>query len=95
MRHQTNELLEKLDMKVMAFFVLFGLLAALLPSPPASAHVLPWRDGELDAVVVGNYANDHHYPGPDWPLAAKRCRWGGRCRSTTRTLKACGRSAWR
>ena len=33
--------------------------------------------GELQSVAVGNYANDHHYPGPDWPLAPKSCRWGG------------------
>jgi hypothetical protein len=31
---------------------------------------------------VGNYANDHHYPGPDWPLAPKSCRWGGRWSGT-------------
>ena len=34
------------------------------------------------AVAVGNYANDHHYPGPDWPLAPKSCRWGGRWSGT-------------
>jgi hypothetical protein len=55
----------------------------LLPQAPgASIADLPWRDGELDAVVVGNYANDHHYPGPDWPLAPKSCRWGGRWSGT-------------
>ncbi|MFM8525552.1 MAG: FAD-dependent oxidoreductase [Cyanobacteriota bacterium] len=39
-------------------------------------------DGEVTAIAVGNYANDHHYPGPDWPLAAKSCRWGGRWTGT-------------
>ncbi|MEB3158955.1 MAG: FAD-dependent oxidoreductase, partial [Synechococcus sp.] len=38
--------------------------------------------GELESIAVGNYANDHHYPGPDWPLAAKSCRWGGRWTGT-------------
>jgi hypothetical protein len=38
--------------------------------------------GALQSIAVGNYANDHHYPGPDWPLAAKSCRWGGRWTGT-------------
>ncbi len=55
----------------------------LLPQEPgASIAPLPWRDGQLDAIAVGNYANDHHYPGPDWPLAPKSCRWGGRWSGT-------------
>ena len=48
----------------------------------ASIAALPLRDGQLDAIAVGNYANDHHYPGPDWPLAPKSCRWGGRWSGT-------------
>lgn len=55
----------------------------LLPSGPgASIAPLPIRNGQVDAVVVGNYANDHHYPGSDWPLAAKSCAWGGRWTGT-------------
>jgi len=55
----------------------------LLPrAPGASIAPLPWRDGRSDAIAVGNYPNDHHYPGPDWPLAAKSCRWGGRWSGT-------------
>ena len=38
--------------------------------------------GTISSVAVGNYANDHHYPGPDWPLAPKSCRWGGRWSGT-------------
>lgn len=38
--------------------------------------------GEMESIAVGNYANDHHYPGPDWPLAAKSIRWGGRWSGT-------------
>ncbi|MFN9644836.1 MAG: FAD-dependent oxidoreductase, partial [Cyanobacteriota bacterium] len=29
---------------------------------------------------------DHHYPGPDWPLAPKSCRWGGRWTGTPFTV---------
>lgn len=59
------------------------LEAQLLPrAPGASIAPLPCRDGVVDAIAVGNYANDHHYPGPDWPLAPKSCRWGGRWSGT-------------
>jgi hypothetical protein len=44
------------------------------------------RTGRPTAVAVGNYANDHHYPGPDWPLAPKSCRWGGRWSGTPFTI---------
>ena len=55
----------------------------LLPQGPgASRAPLPLQDGQCEAIAVGNYANDHHYPGPDWPLAAKSCRWGGRWSGT-------------
>jgi hypothetical protein len=56
----------------------------LLPmAPGASIAALP-RDGtgQPTGIAVGNYANDHHYPGPDWPLAPKSCRWGGRWSGT-------------
>jgi len=46
------------------------------------AHLPMDAEGELDSIAVGNYANDHHYPGPDWPLAPKSCRWGGRWTGT-------------
>lgn len=39
-------------------------------------------DGAVESIAVGNYANDHHYPGADWPLAPKSCRWGGRWSGT-------------
>ena len=57
-------------------------------------HLLPMSDempvgalpldqhGDCDSIAVGNYANDHHYPGPDWPLAPKSRRWGGRWTGT-------------
>ena len=42
------------------------------------------RRGPLTAqsIAVGTYANDHHYPGDDWPLASKSCQWGGRWTGT-------------
>ena len=50
-----------------------GVSMAALPTNAA---------GEVQSIAVGNYANDHHYPGPDWPLAPKSCRWGGRWSGT-------------
>ena len=44
------------------------------------------HEGHCAAIAVGNYANDHHYPGGDWPLAAKSCRWGGRWSGTPFTI---------
>ncbi|WP_017652035.1 FAD-dependent oxidoreductase [Fortiea contorta] len=45
--------------------------------------ILPVMGGKvaplhLDAIAIGNYANDHHYPGEDFPLQPKSIRWGGR-----------------
>ena len=56
----------------------------LLPmAEGVSLAALPLNDaGELQSIAVGNYANDHHYPGQDWPLAVKSCRWGGRWTGT-------------
>ena len=38
--------------------------------------------GHCTSIAVGTYANDHHYPGEDWPLAPKSVRWGGRWSGT-------------
>lgn len=56
----------------------------LLPTNAGPSQAVLPRDGEgrISAIAVGNYANDHHYPGPDWPLAPKSCRWGGRWTGT-------------
>ena len=56
----------------------------LLPSHEGQAVApLPFSpSGAMQSIAVGNYANDHHYPGDDWPLAPKSCRWGGRWTGT-------------
>ncbi len=56
----------------------------LLPQSDGSwTAPVPVNDaGELQSIAIGNYANDHHYPGPDWPLAPKSLRWGGRWSGT-------------
>ena len=51
------------------------------------AAVLPLNEqGEVDAIALGNYANDHHYPGFEMPLASKSIRWGGRWTGTPFTI---------
>jgi hypothetical protein len=37
---------------------------------------------KTDLIAIGNYPNDHHYPGQDWPLAPKSRPWGGRWSGT-------------
>jgi len=56
----------------------------LLPAQSGRAMApLPVDEaGRLTSIAVGNYANDHHYPGADWPLAPKSCSWGGRWSGT-------------
>ena len=56
----------------------------LLPlSTTAKRGPLPRQaDGTCNSIAVGTYANDHHYPGEDWPLAPKSCQWGGRWTGT-------------
>ena len=60
----------------------------LLPvAQGASIAALPSdASGVCSTIAVGNYANDHHYPGADWPLAPKSCRWGGRWSGTPFTI---------
>ncbi|MEH2209652.1 FAD-dependent oxidoreductase [Nostoc sp.] len=42
--------------------------------------------GVCEAIAVGNYANDHHYPGVQFPLQPKSIRWGGRWTGTPFTI---------
>ena len=39
-----------------------------------------------DAIAIGNYVNDHHYPSGDIPLKPKAMRWGGRLTGTPFTI---------
>jgi FAD dependent oxidoreductase len=53
--------------------------------------ILPIAEGRVasifnDAIAVGNYANDHHYPGVQFPLQPKSIRWGGRWTGTPFTI---------
>ncbi len=53
--------------------------------------ILPVTGGKVaplskNAVALGNYANDHHYPGMDFPLQPKSIRWGGRWTGTPFTI---------
>ncbi|OKH27491.1 FAD-dependent oxidoreductase [Chroogloeocystis siderophila] len=53
--------------------------------------ILPIPTGQVaalkpDAIAFGNYPNDHHYPGFEFPLAPKSLRWGGRWTGTPFTI---------
>lgn len=53
--------------------------------------ILPIAGGRVasifnDAIAVGNYANDHHYPGVQFSLQPKSIRWGGRWTGTPFTI---------
>ncbi|WP_349262900.1 FAD-dependent oxidoreductase [Allocoleopsis sp.] len=41
---------------------------------------------EITSIAVGNYPNDHHYPGVNFPLKPKSIRWGGRWTGTPFTI---------
>jgi FAD dependent oxidoreductase len=59
----------------------------LLPLPGGQAAKLPVnQQGEVTAIALGNYANDHHYPSGDIPLQPKSIRWGGRWTGTPFTI---------
>lgn len=55
-----------------------GGWGAPLPRDPAT--------GAASAIAYGNYPNDHHYPGEQFPLAPKSLRWGGRWTGTAFAL---------
>lgn len=59
----------------------------ILPIPGGQVGPLPINSsGEMSGIAIGNYPNDHHYPGFDFPLAPKSLRWGGRWTGTPFTL---------
>jgi hypothetical protein len=44
------------------------------------------RGSAVTSIAVGNYPNDHHYPGVNFPLKPKSIRWGGRWTGTPFTI---------
>ncbi len=59
----------------------------LLPVAGGFRAALP-RDGsgQVSAIAIGNYPNDHHYPEREIQLAPKARRWGGRWTGTPFTI---------
>lgn len=59
----------------------------ILPQAGGRAAPLPINDqGDMSAIAIGNYPNDHHYPGFDLPLVPKSMHWGGRWTGTPFTI---------
>jgi hypothetical protein len=59
----------------------------ILPREGGCVAPLPTdASGAVSAIAVGNYANDHHYPGVKFPLHPKSMRWGGRWTGTPFTV---------
>ena len=59
----------------------------ILPVPGETAAPLPTNEqGHISAIAIGNYPNDHHYPGFTMPLAPKSMQWGGRWTGTPFTI---------
>lgn len=55
----------------------------ILPLPGGRVAALPVnQQGTMSGIAIGNYPNDHHYPGYTLPLASKSFRWGGRWTGT-------------
>ena len=59
----------------------------ILPIATGQVAALPIdAAGQVEAIAIGNYANDHHYPGFEFALQPKSIRWGGRWTGTPFTL---------
>lgn len=59
----------------------------ILPQDDTQAAPLPIdQQGQMEAIALGNYPNDHHYPGEQFPLHPKAMRWGGRWTGTPFTI---------
>ena len=59
----------------------------ILPMPGGRVASLPVdATGCMSAIALGNYPNDHHYPGCNFPLQTKSLRWGGRWTGTPFTI---------
>ncbi|MEA5594685.1 FAD-dependent oxidoreductase [Rivularia sp. UHCC 0363] len=51
--------------------------------PIAGGNVAPLH---INSIAIGNYPNDHHYPGVKFHLQPKSIRWGGRLTGTPFTI---------
>jgi FAD dependent oxidoreductase len=67
----------------------------ILPLPGGQVAALPivtqaagceTVESWVEAIAIGNYALDHHYPSGDIPLSKKSLRWGGRWTGTPFTI---------
>ncbi len=59
----------------------------ILPRAGGCVAPLPINaQGAMSAIALGNYPNDHHYPGIAFPLAPKSMHWGGRWTGTPFTI---------
>lgn len=58
----------------------------ILPSGGQVAPLPGNSAGQMEAVAIANYANDHHYPGFELALKPKSLRWGGRWTGTPFTI---------
>jgi hypothetical protein len=60
----------------------------ILPVPGGQVATLPLNEerNAVTSIAVGNYPNDHHYPGVNFPLKPKSMRWGGRWTGTPFTI---------
>lgn len=59
----------------------------LLPVEGGQVAALPGdAQGQVTAIALGNYPNDHHYPSGEIPLKPKSTRWGGRWTGTPFTI---------
>ncbi len=57
------------------------------PVTNGSVAALPVnKKGQVNAIAIGNYPNDHHYPEFDFPLQPKSIKWGGRWTGTPFTI---------
>jgi hypothetical protein len=52
----------------------------------ASLNIEAIAPGVCCAIAIGNYANDHHYPGVNYQVQPKSIRWGGRWTGTPFTI---------
>lgn len=60
----------------------------ILPITGGQVAALPLDEtgSAITSIAVGNYPNDHHYPGVNFPLKPKSIRWGGRWTGTPFTI---------